>query len=153
MALTPAPSGGTGSAAQWWAVWTTPLDAKVGQQQFHIIQAAGPPATGVTEYGGIVVRTTGPYATQAAAESAVGSSTGTSGTGPGIANPSGTANQPPALPSLPSFGLLVSGISGWFIRGLKVVLGSVLMILAVSRLSGVSNKVTELASNIKVVPV
>lgn len=46
---------------------------------------------------------------------------------------------------IPKWSLIVSGISGWFVRGLKMLFGGVLMIMAILHLTGASNKVTEVA--------
>jgi hypothetical protein len=64
------------------------------------------------------------------------------------ANPASNAG-----PKLPAWSLDIFGISGWFIRGMKVVFGGVLIILGISRLTGVDNKIVQLASKIPVVPV
>jgi hypothetical protein len=83
----------------WWVVWVVPASGiKGGQRQFHIVQAKVQPVVGSTAFGGIIVQVQGPYDTQAKAQAAVGSSTGSTGTGPGIANPNSQANQPPANP-------------------------------------------------------
>jgi hypothetical protein len=50
-----------------------------------------------------------------------------------------------AISPIPKFSLGVTGIAGWFVRGLKVLVGGILMILAISHLTGASNKVTALA--------
>jgi hypothetical protein len=53
----------------------------------------------------------------------------------------------------PSWSLILGGISGWFFRGLKVVFGGILMIVGISKLLNVDNKIVQLASKIPVVPV
>lgn len=55
--------------------------------------------------------------------------------------------------ALPTFGLSVSGISGWFIRAMKVVFGGVLILVGIMHLTGTDNKLTQLASKIPVIPV
>lgn len=76
---------------------------------------------------------------------------------PGGATPGGSllgnAAQDVVKAAVPKYSLQASGFSGWFMRGVKMIFGGILMILAVSRLTGLDNKVTQLASNIKVVPV
>lgn len=52
-----------------------------------------------------------------------------------------------------NWNLQVSGVAGWFFRGLKVLFGGVLMIIGISKLTGIDNKITQLASKIPVVPV
>ena len=47
----------------------------------------------------------------------------------------------------------VSGIAGWFFRGLKIVFGGILMIIGVSKLTGADNKIVQLASKVPVIPV
>jgi hypothetical protein len=67
--------------------------------------------------------------------------------------------QPGSAPSdalgalVPSFTLDISGIAGWFIRALKVICGLGLMAIDVSKLLNVDNKITQLASNLKRIPV
>jgi hypothetical protein len=56
-------------------------------------------------------------------------------------------------PLVPSFTLDISGIAGWFIRALKVICGLGLMAIDVSKLLYVDNKITQLASNLKRIPV
>jgi hypothetical protein len=55
--------------------------------------------------------------------------------------------------ALPTFGLSVTGVSGWFTRAMKVLFGAVLMILGISRLTGADNKIVQLASKVPVIPV
>lgn len=50
-----------------------------------------------------------------------------------------------------SFG--VSGIAGWFFRGLKIVLGGVLIVLGLSRITGAANAITQAAAKVPVIPV
>jgi hypothetical protein len=118
----------------WYVVWVTPLDVKVGQQQFHVISGM-PPPIGSTYSGGIVVRNDGPFSTEADAEADAGSSTGATGVGPGVANTTGTANQPPALPSISvaNFLGLLSQRSTW-IRVAEVVLFGGLAIIGITKL-------------------
>jgi hypothetical protein len=60
----------------------------------------------------------------------------------------GTGPLNTALDGLvPSWDVLVSGISGWFVRGLKVVFGGILLIMSVSHLTGASNKLTQVAGS------
>jgi hypothetical protein len=53
-------------------------------------------------------------------------------------------------PSLPKWLLNITGLSGWFMRGMKVVFGGVLIILGISRLTGVDNKITQIVSKMPV---
>jgi hypothetical protein len=52
-----------------------------------------------------------------------------------------------------SSSLSVTGIAGWFFRGLKIIFGGILMIIGVSKLTGADNKITQLASKVPVIPV
>jgi hypothetical protein len=45
------------------------------------------------------------------------------------------------------FSLDISNVAGWFFRGLKILFGGVLMIIGISKITGVDNKITQLASN------
>jgi hypothetical protein len=63
---------------------------------------------------------------------------------PGGVNASNPLGQATAG-ALQGWGLHISGISGWFLRGLKVVLGSILMIIGIAKLTGADNQVTRLA--------
>jgi hypothetical protein len=67
--------------------------------------------------------------------------------------PIGTNPAQNATPAAIAFGLSVSGIAGWFMRGMKVLFGGVLIVLGISKLTGADNKITQLASKIPVVPV
>lgn len=53
---------------------------------------------------------------------------------------------------LANWNLAVTGVSGWFMRGLKIAFGGVLIILGVSRLTGAENAITSAASKVKVIP-
>jgi hypothetical protein len=46
--------------------------------------------------------------------------------------------------------LAATGLSGWFMRGLKVLFGGVLMITGVSKLLNVDNRITQLAGKVPV---
>jgi len=124
---------------QWWVVWTASASGlKYGQRQFHIISGT-PPAAGAQDFGGIVETVQGPYASRAAAEAAVGSSTGTTGTGPGIANPGNQANQPPANPltgitAIGDFFSRLTQASTWERIG-EVVLGLILIAVGVAHIT------------------
>lgn len=54
---------------------------------------------------------------------------------------------------LPSWSLDVSGLKDWFFRGLMVGGGLFLMVLGISKLTGVSNQITQAAEKIPVIPV
>src|ERR1700722_5298251 len=56
---------------------------------------------------------------------------------------------PAAIPALnpandvgPAFSLIFSGIGAWFVRGLKVLFGGILMLMAAAHLTGADNKLT-----------
>lgn len=49
---------------------------------------------------------------------------------------------------VPSWSLSVSGIAGWFFRGLKILFGGILMIIGISRLAGAENAVTRAAGKL-----
>ena len=53
----------------------------------------------------------------------------------------------------PDFSLIFKDVAPWFVRGLKVAFGGILIILGISRLTGMSNQVTQLASKVPVIPV
>lgn len=128
------------SSGQWWVVWTAPPSGlKYGQRQFHVISAVTPPAAASNDFGGLVLQVDGPYLSRAAAETAVGSSTGTSGTGPGIANPNNKANQPPANPlgglaGIGDFFGRLTEASTW-VRVGEVVLGLILVAVGIARIT------------------
>lgn len=44
------------------------------------------------------------------------------------------------------FGLHVQGIAGWFFRGLKVLVGGILILIGISKLTGADNKITQMAA-------
>lgn len=137
-------------AASWWVI-EAPPERGTGQQLLEYIEADNEQDALNVYPGSTFVG--GPYATQAAAEKAHPGTETTSPTDRGNAPASGVApGSTNATPSqLPSFSLLFSGISGWFYRGLKVLFGGVLILIGVSHLTGLSNKLTQTAN--KLVPI
>ena len=131
-----APSGGT---TPWYVIWTASVSGlKEGQRQFHVVQTAKPPAFGSNYDNADVVEVQGPYTSKSAAENAVGSSTGTTGVGPGIANPNNQANQPPATPSNPldflePIGNFFNdlGQEATWIRVAKILVGATIIIIGI----------------------
>ena len=127
-----APSGGT---TPWYVIWTASVSGlKEGQRQFHVVQTAKPPAFGSNYDNADVVEVQGPYTSKSAAENAVGSSTGTTGVGPGIANPDSKANQPPALPTgLDAIGDFFADLSqeATWIRVAKILVGATIIIIGI----------------------
>lgn len=129
------------AGGSWWVVWNANTGA---------INVVGPVASApATPASGKVY---GPYATKAQAEAEANPNTSTLGViglglGAGAGKATGGAVGDTQTGSPLSFALSASGLSGWFVRGLKVLLGGILMILAVSRLTGASNKITEIAGN------
>lgn len=130
----------------WWAV---EVDVPHVGETISYIQASSKQLAGETFAGSTVIG--GPYSTEAAAEKAYPQGSTVGGT-PTVASKTGPPTSSDAPISL-SWSLVFGSFSGWFVRGVKVIIGGILMVLAISRLTGTSNKVTELASNIKVVPV
>jgi hypothetical protein len=65
-----------------------------------------------------------------------------------ITNQFGTGTAKGLGSLYPSWSLVFSGISGWFFRGLKVLFGGILVIIGVSRLTGIDNKVVQLATKV-----
>jgi hypothetical protein len=65
-----------------------------------------------------------------------------------ITNQFGTGTAKGLSSLYPSWSLVFSGISGWFFRGLKVLFGGILAIIGVSRLTGIDNKITQLATKV-----
>lgn len=53
---------------------------------------------------------------------------------------------------LSGWNLQISGISGWFLRGLKVLFGGVMMVIGISHMLGLDNKITQLAGQIPIMP-
>jgi hypothetical protein len=53
----------------------------------------------------------------------------------------------------PTFNLVFRNISGWFFRGLKIVFGAAMIIAGISKMTGVDNKITQLAGKLPVIPV
>jgi hypothetical protein len=90
----------------------------------------------------------GPYPTQAAAQAAIksGKLTGNQGA---AAKGAGAVGQAVA----PTFNLVIRNISGWFFRGLKIVFGAAMIIAGISKMTGVDNKITQLAGKLPVIPV
>lgn len=122
----------------WWVIWVSPASAlKQGQRQFHVVQSAQQPAqVGGSQFGGLVLQVEGPYPTKAAAEAAVGSSTGTTGIGTG---PGSQANQPPTNPldALSTIGSTLSRLASanlWERVGM-VILGIVLISAGVAHIT------------------
>lgn len=70
-------------------------------------------------------------------------------------NPIGLPTNSPGSSTNPlsQFSLNASGFSEWFMRGLKILLGGILIVLGISRLTGAENAVTAAASKVKVIPV
>jgi hypothetical protein len=123
------------AAGQWWVVSEGILgdlvnDLTQGQLtgvKFTVVQSVAQPSGA-----------TGPYATRAQAVAEANALTGDVNKAGNSALP-----QPVKAESVPSgWQLLASGFSGWFVRGLKVTFGGILLILAVSHLTGASNALT-----------
>jgi len=129
----------------WWVVPEGTIGEMVGDlvgiakgtlavgSAVHVVSASARPASAVA----------GPYDTQAEAQAEANSineplTAATSGSN----NP---VNQ--AATGALGWNLSLSGFTGWFLRGLKILFGGVLIILAVSHLTGLSNKITQTAGS------
>lgn len=108
---------------KWW-VWYNPLSGQPAQ----VIQAAS--AADVKNKTGFPPLA-GPFSTQADAEKWATTSK------------QGKSTQPAyPLGNIGSWGLKVSGITPYFVRGLKILFGGVLIILGIARLTGADDKLT-----------
>lgn len=136
----------------WWWAW---YNVQSGQPA-QVIQA--PSASDVQSKTGFPPLA-GPFRTRAEAQhwiDAGGGATSSPGLKPGgVEGPAGKAPPAPVHPADAAlkWAVRTSGIAPWFFRGLKILFGGVLIIIGVSRLTGVDNAVTQLASKIKVIPV
>ena len=133
------------AAAQWWGYLLPGVVGKPGTQLTGTIQAPsklaaqqevaakepGTPASDVIIFG--------PYSTQQDAQNRTNA-----------AHASGYSLPDPLSALIPNWKLDIQGISGWFKRGLKVLFGGVLMIVGVSKLMNVDNKITALAGKVPV---
>lgn len=131
-------------AFSWWAV-SVPLP-RTGRSEVEYVEASGRQQAGETFPGASVLG--GPYQSQAAAAKAFPGGSAGSVTPPAGEPPPVVSDKPTQFPS---FSLLLSGISGWFTRGLKLVFGGILMIIGISHLTGLSNSLTRAAG--KVAPI
>jgi hypothetical protein len=158
------------AATDWWVVVPpsevnaskVPADAKIISAQVGSSIDNSLLNQSTISYGGTTyTRYMGPFTSEAAAKSATPSTSVSIldlvklglGGAEAVASSGATAggNDPSAstgdvLPSLPSWNLVVSGISGWFMRGLKIVIGSVLIISGIMRLSGKDKDVIQMAT-------
>ena len=89
------------------------------------------------------------YADQLAAQglysgvqaAAAGTSTAQTQIAQGATN--GLENAAKAANLIPGWGLVASGLSGWFFRGLKIIFGGVIIIAGILKLSGKEDIVTK----------
>jgi hypothetical protein len=130
------------SSGQWWVIAYTQVSGPSTYQYFQGTKAqAQAQANLAVKVGGSNV--TGPFSTEADAKAAVAS---------GKVNRGDQSQAQQAITAvgnaLGGWNLAVSGIAGWFARALKVTLGGVLMIIGLSRLTGVDNKITQLAGKV-----
>lgn len=130
------------TTGQWWVVW----NANTGKAP--VVQSVTKPATPASG------KVFGPYATKAQAEAEANPNSSTlSVIGLGVSQGLQHATNPFGGTKL-DWSLILSGFKEWFVRGLKVVFGGILMLLGISHLTGLDNKVTQIAGMIpKVVPV
>jgi hypothetical protein len=154
----PQPGGGNGGTGigSWWVVGTvgqingkpgSPISIGTGGVSVgspkapgtgvEVIQATSQKLLQEFDQAKTLGLAAGPYPTKAAAQAAL-----KSGVLPVAVQQSETG-----------FNLEASGFADWFFRGLKILLGGILMILGLSRLTGAENIVTRTASKIKVIPV
>lgn len=127
--------------AQWWVVWNANTGAA------PVVQSATKPATPASG------KVFGPYTTKAQAEAEANPNSSTlSVIGLGASQGLQHAANPFSGVNL-SWSLVLSGFKDWFVRGLKMVFGGILVILAVSHLTGLDNKVTQLAGKAVPIPV
>lgn len=123
------------ATGQWWVI--LPL-VGASNGTATVVQSAQNPGGGL-----------GPYATKAAAQTEATRYNNAFGLSNNVLKAAlqiATGNTKQSSNPL-DFSLNATGISGWFFRGLKVLFGGILMILAVSHLTGLSNKVTQVAGN------
>jgi hypothetical protein len=123
------------ASGEWWNIWTL-ASAQAEEITPHTIQSATKPQQGGHDQWGEIYTVAGPYATETDAKNAL-----SGGTGP----PKGSTG--PSDSPLSGWNLQVTGIAAWFVRGLKVVFGGILIILGISHLTGADNKITELAGS------
>jgi len=136
----------------WWVVGVISSNPSAGQVvQFVTESASKPPLTAAeakkfgSEYGS-VEWVLGPYATKAAAQTAMG----TAGTAPG--KYTGAGGLPSGLEAIGAFFNKI-GSRAFMVRAVKVVLGAGLIVVGVVQLSGAGSVAKKIASDIKVVPV
>lgn len=126
------------ATADYWVVWNGTTAT-----------VSGPGAKPATPTGG---RVYGPYNTNAEAQQGV--ALAEKSKGKGSASLGSALNAGLSAPSIAAdlldggLNLTASGWSGWFIRGLKIVFGGILIVLAVSHLTGLDNAVTRTAGKI-----
>lgn len=142
-------------ASSWWVVFYEPIGTRspgTAASLYQLVQAASKTAAehDVQAQGAAVTSAKGPYATEAAAQQAATGSSATTTT-PGAAGRSSTSNVQAsggADVKFPDWSLAISGLAGWFFRGLKVVFGGILMIIGISKLTTIDNKAYQLVSKI-----
>ena len=128
------------ASGQWWVVFYEPIGTRspgTAASLYQLVQAAtkADAEHEVQIQGAAVNSAKGPYATQAAAQQAATGSSATTTT-PGAADRSSTSNVEAsggADVKFPSWSLSISGLAGWFFRGLKIALGSIMMIIGVTK--------------------
>jgi hypothetical protein len=116
------------ATAYYWVIWLPSNTASV----------SGPGAKPATPSGGKVF---GPYNTAAEAQQGVTLAEQHKGASLSLGNVIG---QLPGI-GLPSWSLIASGFTGYFVRGLKILFGGILIVLGISHATGLDNAVTRLA--------
>lgn len=129
----------------------SPLTGKITYgDEFKIYAAQNSSVTAAQAYEGWVLTLVGGALPQALG---AGLTAGATDVGTlAVGGAQGAAKFSQSIPGLPTFSLSVSGIAGWFFRALKVIFGGILMIVGISHLTGVDNKIVQLASKIPVIP-
>lgn len=133
------------ASGQYWVTWKDVGDPAAARKSAILW---GPQAHPPAQLSGYFQA--GPFATKADAQ-AYENSIGTGEIIPHAGTPIIGSTSVKSL--LPSWSLIFGGFKDWFARGLKIVFGGILIILGVSHLTGLDNKVTQLAGKAVPIPV